>query len=253
MAELFDLLAPAYEIIASDARIRTEIDALEPQLRALGIGTLLDAGCAVGGHSRELARRGFSVAGIDRSAAMIAEARKRTGRSKLGIRFVQADLTDAARIAGAPFDAILCLGNTIGSLRTEQERRAVLRSFCAGLRPGGLLVLQMRDLSAVRDKGHVFPVRSARKGRSEWILLREQEPAGGKIVFRTTLLHRRSVRVEWQAFRSSSVLRIVPAKGWIEQLRQAGFVRVRAASDLHGTPRARTGGADLVLFARAGA
>jgi SAM-dependent methyltransferase len=46
--------------------------------RGIGPGAaLLDAGCGTGRYAMELARRGFAVTGIDRSPAMLAEARPR--------------------------------------------------------------------------------------------------------------------------------------------------------------------------------
>src|SRR5207249_3136680 len=39
--------------------------------------TILDLGCGTGNHSVPLARRGYRVSGIDRSASMIAQAKKK--------------------------------------------------------------------------------------------------------------------------------------------------------------------------------
>ena len=247
--ETFDLLAPGYDLLAPPARVTKEIEALLPRLQANGIRSVLDAGCAVGSHSIELARRGFRVTGLDLSRAMIREGRLRAAGAGVKPRFINADLADAGRIRGVPFDAVLCLGNTLACADVSRVRTLVLGAFYCALRPGGLLVLQMRDLTTVRRTGHVFPVRSYRRGEKEWILLRRQDPVPRGILFGVTMLYRSSTDVPWETRHSESVSKIVGVKVWREALGRAGFRDVQMATDLAGTPRGRHGGADLIVFA----
>ena len=248
--DVYGLLAPAYEMLASPARITAEIDALEISLRAVGAVRVLDAGCAVGLHSLELSRRGFRPTGIDLSGAMIREARARAGAEGRPVRFAVKDLKSVDRAAGRPFDAILCLGNTMASIHTQRERSRVFRAFHGALRPGGLLVLQLRDLSSIPKDGFSFPTRSLRRGREEWILLRRQDPIGGRIRFTSTLLYRPRADAPWETRRSESLAEIVPMSGWRAAIAGAGFARIRPARDLRGTPRRGRGAPDLVIFAR---
>lgn len=247
--DTFDLLAPAYDLLASPSRIASEIDALLPRLRAHGARRILDAGCAVGSHSIYLARHGFDVTGFDLSRAMIREAKRRAACAGVKARFVRKDLIDAGRIAGARFDAVLCLGNTVAYADSSRVRARVLRAFHRALLPGGLLVLQLRDLSTIRRTGHVFPTRSYRRGQEEWILLRRQDPAPGGIHFQVTLLYRSSAEAPWETRTTESVSKVTGVTVWREAVRCAGFAGVAAATDLAGTPRGRRGGSDLVLFA----
>ena len=247
--DTFDLLAPAYDLLASPSRISGEIDALLPRLRAHGARRILDAGCAVGSHSICLARHGFTVTGFDLSQAMIREAKHRAARAGVKVRFVRKDLADADTIAGDQFDAVLCLGNTVAYADSSRVRARVLRAFHAALCPGGLLVVQLRDLSTIRRTGHVFPTRSHRRGEEEWILLRRQDPAPGGIHFQVTLLYRSSADAPWETRTTESLSKITGVTVWREALRQAGFAGIHAATDLTGTARGRRGGSDLVLFA----
>lgn len=245
----FDLLAPAYDLLASPSRISAEIGALLPLLREHDARLILDAGCAVGSHSICLARKGFDVTGFDLSLAMIREAKRRAARAGVKVRFVRKDLADAGAIQGPGFDAVLCLGNTIAYADSAGVRARVLRAFQRALRPGGLLVIQLRDLSRVRRTGYVFPTRSYRRGEEEWILLRRQDPASGGIRFQVTLLYRPAADSEWETRTTESLSKVTGVTVWRQAIRRAGFVRVRAAKDLTGSPRGRQGGSDLVLFA----
>ena len=248
--DVYGLLAPAYEMLASPARIAAEVDAFEVSLRAVGAVRVLDAGCAVGLHVCELSRRGFRASGIDLSKAMIREARLRAKADGRPVRFAVRDLKEAHRAAEGPFDALLCLGNTMASIHARADRRRAFRSFREALRPGGLLILQLRDLSAVRQGGFIFPTRSLKRGPEEWILLRRQDPIGGRIRFTSTLLYRPRADAPWETRMSESLTEVVSTSEWRAALADSGFCRIRMAGDLRGTKRRAGGGPDLVLFAR---
>ena len=59
---------------------------LEPRQR------VLDMPCGPGRHALELARRGFSVTGVDRTFSFVEEAKRRAEAEKLSVEFVQADM-----------------------------------------------------------------------------------------------------------------------------------------------------------------
>ena len=54
-----------------------DVDAILGLVSLPAGATALDLGCGVGRHALELARRGYQVTGIDRTAAYLAEAQKR--------------------------------------------------------------------------------------------------------------------------------------------------------------------------------
>ena len=52
---------------------------------------ILEAGCGIGSYSREFARRGYHVVGMDLSPNFLSEAQKITQREKLEIEFILGD------------------------------------------------------------------------------------------------------------------------------------------------------------------
>lgn len=108
---------------------------LEPGAR------VLDLCCGVGRHSLELARRGFAVTGVDRTAAYLEQARGRARAEGLEIEFVQADMREFRRDSG--FDAAINLYTSFGYFDDPAEDRRVLLNIHASLKPGGPLVVQM--------------------------------------------------------------------------------------------------------------
>jgi 2-polyprenyl-3-methyl-5-hydroxy-6-metoxy-1,4-benzoquinol methylase len=69
----------------------------------------LDVACGAGRTSRELARRGADVVGVDLSKMLITQARAAETAEPLGVRYVVADVTDPARWwNGDYFDGAVC-------------------------------------------------------------------------------------------------------------------------------------------------
>jgi ubiquinone/menaquinone biosynthesis C-methylase UbiE len=110
---------------------------------------LLDVPCGYGRHSVPLGRAGYKVTGVDRSGALLEEARRRTGHERRP-KLVQADYRELP-FPDASFDAALNLFSSLGYLGIEEDTR-VLAQIARVLRPGGRLVLETmhRDLLVLR-------------------------------------------------------------------------------------------------------
>jgi predicted TPR repeat methyltransferase len=79
--------ANQYDFLYSDKDYEGECDLLEEISRRYGDGsvcTILDLGCGTGIHAIRLARRGYEVTGVDRSAEMLAKAERKA--AELGQR-----------------------------------------------------------------------------------------------------------------------------------------------------------------------
>jgi ubiquinone/menaquinone biosynthesis C-methylase UbiE len=68
---------------------------------------ILDLGCGEGGYSRELARRGAKVLGIDGSPRLIEVARQRALAEKLDIEYLCANASALDAVAPASFQRVL--------------------------------------------------------------------------------------------------------------------------------------------------
>jgi len=72
--ELFDNYARTYDTESFTAGTLGEVDFLEKELNYDKTNSILDIGCGTGRHAIELAKRGYSVTGVDLSASQLERA-----------------------------------------------------------------------------------------------------------------------------------------------------------------------------------
>jgi len=154
--DFYDALAPMFDVMTDwNARLDAEGPFLRAMLEEAGARSVLDAACGSGGHALALAQWGYGAAGADVSPVMVDMARRKAADAGLDIPFAVTDLAGLSELAGqtdddsalgvarlAPYDAVLCLGNSLPHLLTQADLVVALAGMASVLKPGGLLVLQ---------------------------------------------------------------------------------------------------------------
>jgi 2-polyprenyl-3-methyl-5-hydroxy-6-metoxy-1,4-benzoquinol methylase len=100
---------------------------------------VLDAACGHGRITREVARRGAHVTGLDLSAALIERAQAAEGEAPLGITYSRGDLTRPGALEPAAYDVVTC---NFG-LSDIDDLEGCLAGISAALRPGGRFVFSI--------------------------------------------------------------------------------------------------------------
>ncbi|ETX00037.1 MAG: hypothetical protein ETSY2_39815 [Candidatus Entotheonella gemina] len=110
-------------------------------VQSLGVGSVLDAGCGTGRVAIELARRGLSVAGIDRDADMIQTARQKAPALDWFEQNIASYTIPDRAGPDQPrrFDAIVMAGNVMIFLDPGTEAD-VVANLAHHLAPGGKLI-----------------------------------------------------------------------------------------------------------------
>ena len=103
---------------------RRQVDFLVEKLRLTGGERVLDLACGFGRHALELARRGFSVTGVDITPDYIRFAKEQAEKEGLAADFLCADIRELRFYQ--EFDAVLSMADgAVGYLESEEENRKI--------------------------------------------------------------------------------------------------------------------------------
>ncbi len=141
------------ELIDWEARATSEGDFFINILKERGVRRVLDVATGTGFHSIRLLKAGFDVISADGSPEMLAQAFENGRRAGFIMRTVQADWRWLSRDIHNKFDAVICLGNSLTHLFSEQDRRKALAEFYAALTHDGVLILDQRNYDGILDNG----------------------------------------------------------------------------------------------------
>ena len=188
--------------------------------------SVLDLCCGVGRCSLELARRGFSVTGVDRTTSYLTEAQKQAEQENLEVEFVQEDMR--AFVRPESFDCVLSMFTSWTYFENPDEDKQVILNAYSSLKPGGKLVIQTHGKETLarifqergwneRDGVIWLQEREVRKNWSwmwnRWILLKGNERIEGEITHRL--------------YAGSEIVNL---------LTKCGFSKVALFGDLDGNP-----------------
>jgi cyclopropane fatty-acyl-phospholipid synthase-like methyltransferase len=101
-------------------------------------GEVLDVGCGYGDNAVYLAKRGFSVTGVDISPTALVTAGQRAADAGVAVRFTVADATTLAGYTDA-FDTVIDSGMYHGL--DDDDKRRYLAAAHRATRPGATLLL----------------------------------------------------------------------------------------------------------------
>jgi 2-polyprenyl-3-methyl-5-hydroxy-6-metoxy-1,4-benzoquinol methylase len=101
---------------------------------------ILDIGCGTGRHSIELARRGYTVVGIDLSESLLKRAQEKAARQKLPILFQKQDARSLPFRSEFDLALMLCEG-AFPLMETDEMNFQILHNAAQALTPGGKLIL----------------------------------------------------------------------------------------------------------------
>jgi SAM-dependent methyltransferase len=150
--------------------------------------SVVDLCCGPGRITLELARMGFTAAGVDLSENYIRTARETAAREGLDAAFIRKDVRSYKRKNA--FDVAVNLYNSFGYFENPKDDLLLLRNAYSSLREGGALIIDVLGKEiAVRDyteaqwferAGYTFltesnPVDSWTRIRNRWILIKDGE------------------------------------------------------------------------------
>ncbi len=149
---LYDDMAAVYHLIYDDwdVAVRHQGEVLARLLLPPdAAGRVLDCACGIGTQTLGLAEAGYAVEGTDLSAAAIGRARAEAAARGMNIAFRVDDMGALATSPAATFGAVIACDNALPHLDSDAAISGALRAMRDRLRPGGRLLLSLRDYGPI--------------------------------------------------------------------------------------------------------
>lgn len=204
----------------------SEVLLVESLLGLTPAARVLDLCCGPGRHSLELAKRGYNVVGLDRTASYLEEARLRAERASLTVGFLQGDARTPA--FDAEFDACINMYTSFGYFDDETDDRKMAEAARQALVEGGQFLVNVLSKDTLRT--WFQPQNWLRMGNR--ILLGENRIIGddGSIENRWTLIDGAAEQT------LKFTVRLYSEAEMEALLLAAGFSSVRCYGSLNGEP-----------------
>lgn len=179
-----------YPFIFSSERLDAAEEEVEKILSLLDFQghSILDLCCGPGRHSVALAKRGFSVTGVDQSPFLLEKARERGQAENVQVEWVLDDMRNFVR-EGA-YDLAMSMFTSFGLFDNRDDDLRVLQNIFRSLKPEGACLIDVMGKERLARIFQPITSREAPDGsilverhevfddwgriRNEWILVKDE-------------------------------------------------------------------------------
>jgi ubiquinone/menaquinone biosynthesis C-methylase UbiE len=116
-----------------------ECDFIEQEINHDKTLSILDLGCGTGRHSIELAKRGYTVTGLDLSESQLERAREKAKNQEIEVKFIQGDARNLSFHNQFDLVIMLCEG-AFPLMETDEMNFMILKNAYRSLRKPGKLI-----------------------------------------------------------------------------------------------------------------
>ncbi len=156
VGDAYDAIAPDYHAFHPDwrasvvrqGRALARVLAEELGERRLEI---LDSSCGIGTQAIGLVLAGHEVVGTDLSVGALDRAESEAASFGVRLETEVADMRDLSCLGRGPFDAVISCDNSVAHL-TPAELAPTFEGFARVLRPGGRVLVSLRDYGPLREE-----------------------------------------------------------------------------------------------------
>jgi len=254
---MYDELSGLYDHFVNwENRLQFELPFLNHVLARINVENnapirILDAACGTAMHAIAFAKEGYECAAADISPQMIQQAQKNAIDWQVTIQCVTVGLGDMVSVFGKnAFQAILCLGNSLPHLLTENELQSAMIDFYALLSVGGVLIIQIRNFEPVLKKQlREMEPQSFHTQEGEELFIRFYDfLSDGNLRFNFIILTR-SLERSWHQSWHSSLLKPYCQSELESAMQTVGFTDITYYGNLAGEPYDASSSGNLVIVA----
>jgi glycine/sarcosine N-methyltransferase len=166
----------------------TTVDFFTDVLKDIPGNRVLDVACGSGNHAANLAQRGFDVTAVDLDPSMVRLAQSKANTQTPSFVVLQGDMRNVDEEFAEPFDAVICMGNSLVHLSNEEEIESTVGGFSSLLVPGGVLILQTINYDRILEQ-NIRQLPTITNAEAKLIFIRKYDynPSQGLVYFNTVL------------------------------------------------------------------
>ena len=242
---IYGFLAGCYDELTGDVGYQDWADYLERHFQRRGLPgkTVLDLACGTGSLTRELARRGYEMIGVDLSPEMLAQAAEKN-RDVEGISPIfLCQSMDKLDLYGT-IDACVCCLDSVNYVTDPRKLQRAFQRVHLFLMPGGLFVFDINTPEKLKGlDGQVF-LDETEDVYCVWRA--EYAPRRRVCSFFMDLFCRDEATGQWERGTELHEERAYTPEELAQFLRQAGFRDIRQYGQLK--MRAPKAGEERIFF-----
>ncbi len=163
VTEFYDRLSPVFHHNMGydwEAGVRWEGEWLDrflaEQLGGPGPWSVLDCSCGIGTQAIGLALQGHKVHATDLSPVSVDCARRESNEFGVAMTFGVADFRKLSETISDTFDVVISCDNSFAHCLHDDDLAAAMASIKSRLKPGGLLLVSIRDYDALIAEKPIF-------------------------------------------------------------------------------------------------
>lgn len=139
----YESFASVYDLFMGDIDYDSWVEYIEKIWKKYNIDPELvcELGCGTGNITLRLAEKGYDMIGIDLSADMLSEARKKAAEQNAEVLFLLQDMREFELYGTV--NSILCLCDSLNYITDDQDMQDVFDLVNNYLHPGGLFIFDL--------------------------------------------------------------------------------------------------------------
>lgn len=142
-ANPYSVFAEVYDSLTEDVEYQRRADYITSLLRKYGTDPeiILDLGCGTGTITRLMAKKGYSMIGVDMSSEMLAVASDKAEKEDLDILYLNQPMEDFELYGSV--GAVICLLDSLNYITEDEDIEQTFRLVHNYLDPGGLFIFDV--------------------------------------------------------------------------------------------------------------
>ncbi len=147
---MYEKIAPYYKYIFPSSNVQREF--FRRLFEEHRVESVLDTACGTGEQLEAFAEMGLMAHGLELEEAMVEVIRRKPLHQTGKITVKAGDMLKAAELFPGPYDAVICVGNSLVHLKDLGEISRAVISMAETLKPGGLIIIQIVNYDRILDQ-----------------------------------------------------------------------------------------------------